>query len=60
MYMPSLTRRSGTGTYLSVGHKDSHRMNQEFGVKAERLKRRERDQGEETSGYPCDMDIIRK
>lgn len=46
--------------YLSgLGQKDSHRMNQNFGFKAERLKRMERNQ-EETSGHRYDMDTIRK
>lgn len=32
-------------------------MNQNFEFKAKRLKRREIDQGEETAGYPREMDI---
>lgn len=44
-------------SYLSGFGQDSHRLNQDF--KAERLKRKEREQGAETSGYPCDVDMIR-
>lgn len=60
IYTPSLTLPGAEQeTPRSVLGQESSKMKQDFGFKAERLKRQERHQEEETSGYPCEMDIIR-
>lgn len=62
MYTPSLTlpgAKQEPRLHRSVLGQESSKMKQDFGFKAERLKRQERDQEEQTSGYPCEMDIIR-